>query len=186
LAHVLLFHSILGLRPVERQIASVFEADGHLVTLPDLFDGRSANDYDSAFAMKKEIGNDAIMKRARAAVADAPANAVLSGVSFGADLVGEFWQDRPEMPGALLFAGITSWMTPRRAGFKVSAHIARPDPFDDEDYFTQWAADAGDVDLELHRYDDVGHYFLDPTLSDYGAAAATLCLERCRLFLRDL
>jgi dienelactone hydrolase len=186
MAHIVLFHSILGLRPVERQIASVFEADGHTVTLPDLFDGRSVNDYESAFSMKKEVGSNAIMQRARAAVSVAPANAVLSGVSFGADLVDAFWQDRPQMAGALLFAGITSWMTPRRPGFRVSAHIARPDPFDDEDYFAAWAAEAGEVDLQLHRYEGVGHYFLDPSLSDYGADAAALCLERCRAFLQDL
>lgn len=186
MAHVVLFHSILGLRPVERHIASVFEGDGHTVMLPDLFDGRSVDDYDSAFPLKKEIGNDAIMARARAAVDAAPANAVLSGVSFGADLIGELWQDRPEMPGALLFAGITSWMTPRRPGFKVSAHIARPDPFDDEDYFAGWAAESGEIDLQVHRYENVGHYFLDSSLSDYDADAAKLCLERCREFLQDL
>ena len=186
MAHIVLFHSILGLRAVERQIASIFEGDGHTVTLPDLFDGQSVEDYDSAFAMKKAVGNDAIMARARAAVNDAPEDAVLSGVSFGADLVGEFWEDRPHMAGALLFAGITSWMTPRRPGFKLSAHIARPDPFDDEAYFADWAAEKGEVDLQLHRYDDVGHYFLDPNISDYGADAAKLCLERCRAFLNGL
>jgi dienelactone hydrolase len=186
MANVVLFHSILGLRPVEREIASAFESDGHRVILPDLFDGQTCDDYDSALAMKKKIGNDAIYERAKAALDNAPDDAVLSGVSFGADLIGAFWGGRPMMPGALLFAGITSWMSPRRVGFPVLAHIARPDPFDDEKYFDDWIGEAGDVNLVVHRYDGVGHYFLDPALSDYGADAAKLCLDRSRSFLRAL
>jgi dienelactone hydrolase len=186
LAYIILFHSILGLRPAEREIASVLEGDGHTVILPDLFDGRSTNDYDAGFALMKEVGEESIHARAKAAVIESPEDVVLSGISFGAFRIRQFWEIRPNMAGALLFSGATPWMTPPRSDFPVSAHIARPDPFDDEDYFAEWAADAGDVALELHRYDDVGHYFLDRTLPDYNAAAAALCLERSREFLRNL
>jgi dienelactone hydrolase len=186
LAFIILFHSILGLRPAEREIALVFEGDGHTVILPDLFDGRSTNDYDEGFALMKEVGEEAIHARAKAAVDESPEDLVLSGISFGAFRIRQFWECRPNMAGALLFSGVTPWMTPLRTDFPVSAHIARPDPFDDEDYFAEWVADAGDVTLELHRYDDVGHYFLDRTLPDYNAAAAALCLERSRAFLRKL
>ncbi len=183
MAHVVLFHSILGLRPIEHAIAAAFEQHGHTVTLPDLFGGRKTDDYDLAFPMRREVGNDAIMAAARAAVDSAPDTAVLAGVSFGANLIGEFWDDRPKMAGALVFAGAVPWMTPRRPGFRMSVHIARPDPFDDEAYFADWAAEADGVNLELHRYDGVGHYFLDPALPDYGATAAKLCLERSIAFL---
>lgn len=186
MAHIVLFHSILGLRPVEHDIAALFERNGHSVTVPDLFDGRATDDFDAGFAIRKEVGNDAIMARATAALAASPDNAVLSGVSFGAFLIAEFWGNRPHMAGALLYAGITPWMTPPRANLPVSAHIARPDPFDDEDFFAQWAADSGETALEMHRYDGVGHYFLDPTLPGYDAAKAELCLERSLAFLARL
>ena len=186
MAHVVLFHSILGLRPVEREIASVFADDGHEVTLPDLFDGRTAEEYDAGFALRQEIGDAAIAARARAAIEDAPADAVLAGVSFGAFLIRHFWSDRPAMPGALLIAGVAPWMEPRRADLPVSVHIARPDPFDEEAFFADWAADAGPVPLSLHRYDGAGHYFLDRTLPDYDAQAADLCLARSLAFLRGL
>ena len=39
MGHVLLFHSVLGLRPVERGLADEWRAAGHEVTLPDLYDG---------------------------------------------------------------------------------------------------------------------------------------------------
>lgn len=185
MAHIVLFHSILGLRPVEGEIAAVFEADGHTVSLPDLFGGRAADNYEAAFALRKEVGTEAIMERAKAAIDAAPVDAVLSGVSFGAALIGDFWGDRPQMAGALLIAGTTDWPVPR-PGMKVSVHIAKPDPFDEEEYFEGWMAEKGEADLEMHRYEGAGHYFLDPALEDYNEAAAKLCLDRSREFLRRL
>lgn len=186
MAYVVLFHSVLGLRPAEREIAAAFEADGHVVALPDLYDGRMTNDYDEGFRLKEKVGDTVILARARTALAAAPADAVLAGVSLGAFLIGEFWGERPHMSGALLLSGFAPWMDPRRAGLPVSVHIARPDPFDEEEVFTGWACEAGGVALEMHRYDGVGHYFLDRSLPDHDAAAAALCLERCRAFLGQL
>ena len=186
MADVVLFHSILGLRPAERQIAAEFEKHGHRVILPDLFGGRFADDYDAGFALRKEFTSETLTQRALAAVEGVPETAVFAGVSFGASMIDLFWEIRPKMAGVLLFAGTVNWMEPLRRGLRVSAHIARPDPFDDEGYFADWAAQAGDVKLDLHRYDGVGHYFLDPELADYGAAAAQLCLQRTLAFLNAL
>lgn len=183
MAYIVLLHSILGLRQAERDIATDLEADGHSVVLPDLYDGRTTDDYDDGFRLTAAIGEDVIETRARAAVDAAPDDAVLAGVSFGAFLIGRFWDERPKMRGALLFAGCAPWMTPRRPGLPVSVHIARPDPFDDEAFFAEWTAGAGEVALEMHRYDGAGHYFLDRSLPDYAAAAADLCLDRARTFL---
>ena len=186
MATVLLFHSILGLRAAEREIAARFEHGGHRVILPDLFDGRTAEGYEAGFALKDRIGDESILARAASAVAAVPEDAVLSGVSFGGFMVGRFWGDRPKAAGALLFAGIAPWMSPRRAGFPVAAHVARPDPFDDEAVFEGWATKAGDVSLELHRYDGAGHYFLDRTLPDYDERATEACMQRSLAFLGGL
>ena len=186
MAQVLLFHSVLGLRNAEHEIAAAFQADGHTVVLPDLYDGRSAQSYPEAFELKDAIGDAAIESRARAAVAAAPEDAVLAGVSYGAYLIGQFWGDRPKLRGALLFSGVAPWMTPRRTELRISAHVAQPDPFDEEAFFAEWAADAGGVPLEMHRYAGAGHYFLDRSLPDFNAEAAALCLERARAFLRSL
>ncbi len=186
MAHIVLFHSILGLRPAERAIADAFARDGHTVSLPDLFDGRTAETYDAAFVIKDAIGDAGPLAHARAALDDAPDDAVLAGVSWGAFLIGELWAGRPRSPGALLLCGPAPWMTPRARGLPVSCHIARPDPFDDEEFFTDWAAAADGVDLALHRYDGVGHYFLDPSLPDFDADAADRCMARARAFLKRL
>jgi dienelactone hydrolase len=183
---IVLFHSILGLRQAERDIAHAFESAGYSVALPDLFDGRVAETYEDAFRMKDEIGDAAIVARAGRALQDVPADTVLAGISFGAFLIGRFWQDRPYMPGALLISGVAPWMKPRRCGLPVRVHLARPDPFDDEAYFAEWARGAETAALQLHRYDKVGHYFLDSSLPDYDAVAAKLCMERSMDFLKSL
>src|SRR5579885_597138 len=186
MAEVVLFHSILGLRQAEREIAAALESEGHRVVLPDLYDGARTDDYDEGFRLHDGIGEDALVERARAAMAEASEEAVLAGVSFGAFLIGSLWSQRPRMPAALLLCGFAPWMTPRRPGLPVSAHIARPDPFDSEDAFAAWEAAAGGVALELHRYDGAGHYFLDRSLPDYDEGAAKLCMDRIRAFLGSL
>jgi dienelactone hydrolase len=125
MVHIVFFHSILGPRPAEREIATAFEADGHTVALPDLYGGRTANGWDEGFRLSEEIGQEAISARARAALAVAPEDAVLAGVSFGAFLIGRLWGERPHMAGALLLAGPPPWMEPRRPGLPISAHIGR-------------------------------------------------------------
>ncbi|WP_373353002.1 dienelactone hydrolase family protein [Pseudoroseicyclus sp. CXY001] len=185
MAHIVLLHSVLGLRPVELGMKARWEAAGHSVTLPDLYDGASAESYEEGFALRKEIG-DAVGARARAAILAAPKGAVLSGVSLGAMFVGESWSERPDIRGAVFFAGGAEFVPGLRRGLKVQAHIARPDPFDDEDYFASWAATKGDAELEIFRYDGVGHYFLDRALTDYGEAEAELCLSRVDAFLAGL
>jgi dienelactone hydrolase len=183
---VVLFHSILGLRRAERDIADAFERAGISATIPDLFAGRVAKTYPDGFRMKDEIGDALILRRAEQALASAPADAILAGVSFGAFLIGRLWQDRRYMPGALLISGVAPWMKSPRCGLPVSVHIARPDPFDDEEFFAQWANEADHAALQLYRYDNVGHYFLDRDLPDYDAAAAALCMQRSVEFLARL
>lgn len=183
MADIILFHSILGLRPIELSIADKLAQDGHRVDVPDLFEGRTSHNYVDAFALKEKIGEAIIVARARAAVDAASSGVVLVGVSYGAFLIGDLWQDRASVRGALLLCGIAPWMTPRTVGLPVSAHVARPDPFDEEEVFSSWAADRSGVDLDLHRYDAVGHYFLDPSLPDHDPAAAELCMARARDFL---
>lgn len=184
--HVMLFHSILGKRPVEDAIANTFRQDGHAVTVPDLFDGQRAESYDAAFALRRTIPDAQIAARVQAALATAEGPVVLAGVSFGAFLIGDLWHSLPHLRGVLLFSGIAPWPESKRPLPPVSAHIARPDPFDDEAFFADWQATAPDTALDLYRYDDAGHYFLDPALADYDATAASLCLARARAFLAAL
>ena len=186
MAVIVLFHSVLGLRPAEQRIASAFEKEGHSVILPDLYGRPGVDDYDAAFALQQEVGEEVVRTRAQVALEAAPAGAVLAGVSFGAYLAALFFPMRPEMAGALLFAGLPPRVVSSRAGLRVSAHIARPDPFESEEDLASSADNSSGILLELHRYESVGHYFLDASLPGYDADIADRCLNLCYSFLNDL
>jgi dienelactone hydrolase len=103
MAHVVLFHSVLGLRPVEHKIAAALEEHGHVITLPDLYDGRSATHYDTGFELKDKVGEVAIHERVLSAL-PAPA---LQGVTIRqSDPPGHRIERPAQAPGSQrLFAG---------------------------------------------------------------------------------
>lgn len=185
LAHIVLYHSVLGLRPVELDLAKDWQSAGHTVVTPDLFDGRTAENYDDGFSILQDIGLSTIAERALEAANDLPKDAVLAGVSMGAGMAARAWATRPGTRGVLFIAGPAPWPS-NVEGTRVQLHAARPEPFDEEEVFEEWYSENPGAKLEVFRYDDVGHYFLDPSLKDFSQAASELCRERCRDFLNSL
>jgi len=55
-AEIVLFHSVLGVRPAVREWADRLRATGHVVHVPDLYDGEVFDDYAPAFAHVERIG----------------------------------------------------------------------------------------------------------------------------------
>ena len=84
MTQVVLFHSILGLRPGVRALAARLTAAGHPTVAPDLYEGRATGNVDEGFAIHREIGRSTILARARNALADLPPRTVLAGISAGA------------------------------------------------------------------------------------------------------
>ena len=186
MAHVILFHSVLGLRQVERDLAVRWEGEGHTVTLPDLYEGLTSEDYDEAFALYEEINSGTIIERATEALQKTPRDVVLAGVSMGAGLASQFASDRPDMAGALLLMGVAPFEDVTE-GTPMEVHAAKPDEYDTEEDFAAWKKAHDWPEAKVHRYEGAnGHYFLDPTLPAYDAESAELCLERVSAFLKGL
>lgn len=188
MADVVLFHSIRGLRPAERAWAVRLEAAGHAVTLPDLFGSETSETVEGGMAILEGVGWATVVGRAQAAVAELPPTAVLAGASVGAQVAGEVWASRPEAAAVILLHGPCEPPVAAPAGVPVQAHLALPEPFDDEGYLADWAEAmrASGVAFELWRYPDVGHYFTDATLPDHDAAATALATERVLQLLARL
>ncbi len=180
---VVLFHSVLGLRPGVLALARRLTAAGHSTQAPDLFGGRAADDVEAGFGILRDIGRDVVTARARAALGGVPETAVLAGISMGGGVAGELWAERPRAAGVLFISGPGPVPEPRPLA-PAALHMARPDPFDDEDFVADWRAGAGT--MEVHRYDGVGHNFLDAGGPDWDAAAAALCEARLIGFLDAL
>jgi dienelactone hydrolase len=184
---IVLFHSALGLRAVERDIAATLRGDGHDVVVPDLYGGRTVDTLEHGLALKDVVGWDAIRERARHALRDLPENTVLAGVSMGAGVVSEVWRHRPATPAVVLIHGYAVIPEHVATGVRASLHVANGDRFAADDTVSEWqiAAATRGVAAQVHRYADVGHFFTDPTCADYDEAAAQTLSQRVRTFLRN-
>ena len=106
MASVVLFHSVLGLRPVELAAAEMIRAAGHTVSAPDLYDGAIADKVEQGMKLKDEIGWLRICEPAKSALADLPVSTILVGFSMGCGVVASIWPERPSR-GASCFC--THW-----------------------------------------------------------------------------
>ncbi|WP_410568374.1 dienelactone hydrolase family protein [Amycolatopsis sp. cmx-4-61] len=182
---IVVFHSVLGLRPVELGFADRLRAAGHRVTTPDLFDGRTASTLDDGFALKDAVGWETITRRAHDAVRDLPAKTVLVGVSMGAGVVETVLPHRPAAAGVLFLHALGA--LPARAGLPVQVHVADPDPIAPPAQVAAWreAAAKSGADARVYTYPGIGHFYTDAAGPEYNAAAAELTWDRVAAFLSD-
>lgn len=189
MASVILFHSVLGLRPVELAAAERMRAAGHNVSVPDLFAGAVADTIDRGMELVEEIGWDRICERAKAALSGLPAATVLAGFSMGCGVVASVWPERPETPGVLLLhapADIPSGinLTGRRAQLHVGEH---DDLWPAEDLRRwQMAAELAGMAAELFIYPGAGHFYTDPSLPDHHGLATKETWTRALRFLGEV
>jgi dienelactone hydrolase len=188
---IVVFHSVLGLRPGVLQWAERLRAEGHLVHTPDLYDGEVFDDYDAGFAKLEAIGGiAAIMERTRASVAHLPQDVVYAGFSNGGGSAELLALTRPEARGAILMHaalpvhafGAQVWPT----NVPVQVHYAVHDPFREQEEVDALAGAvrASGAHYEAWDYPGSGHLFADPHLAEFDALNAELMFRRVLDFLR--
>ncbi|MGC4746208.1 dienelactone hydrolase family protein [Micromonospora sp. DT201] len=185
--HVVLFHSVYGLRPAVRATADRLRAAGHRVTTPDLYGVPATDSVEEGFTLLDKIGQEVVLDRARAVLRDLPPETVLAGFSMGAGVAGALLAERPDSAGLLLLHGTGGAPDAVRPGLPVQLHLADPDPYDAPDEIDEWQqalTDAG-ADLTVFRYPGVGHLFTDPDLDEYAPDAAAATWKRVLDFLTD-
>jgi dienelactone hydrolase len=102
---VALFHSVLGVRQGVLDAAERLRREGHEVLVPDLYDGRTFDDYPPAMAFAwEELGIGALTSAALASVACLPDGFVVAGFSLGCVLAAHVATKRP-VSGVLWIAG---------------------------------------------------------------------------------
>lgn len=191
---VVLFHSVLGVRPAVRQLADRLREDGYTVHVPDLYDGMLFDDYATAMQYVEEHGGfEMLMARTIATTADIPADAVYAGFSNGGGSAMLLALARPGARGAIMYhAG----MPVKYLGFEawpstvpVQVHYSTGDPFREAEAVDGFEADvlASGATYEFFEYAGSGHLFTDTGLPlEFDAAAAALLVERTLTFLRAL
>ena len=196
MAEIVLFHSVLGLRPGVIAAADRLRAAGHAVHTPDLFDGEVFDDLDAGLRKEEALGYQEIARRSRDAVAGLPAGLVFAGFSMGAVHAELLAAARPGPRGAVLmhgavpvevlreFLGVERWPE----GVPVQVHYAAEDPWVEAE---EVAALGGAVKeagaaFEEYAYPGSGHLFADPDLPEYDPASSEAMWRRVLAFLDRL
>lgn len=176
---VVLFHSVLGPRQGVSDAADRLRAAGHDVLTPDLYEGMAFDDYDQAMAFSDEIGQEQLMARALASVAEVPDGFVVGGFSQGSAMA-VFVATRRAVSGVLQFAGfsVLEWFGPGAAwpaGVDTQVHQTVDDPWREDEFAEQATRDvtAAGGRVEVFDYPGTGHLFTDASLPEEFDAEAT-------------
>jgi dienelactone hydrolase len=191
MAEVILFHHAQGLTEGVRALADELRAAGHIVHVPDLYDGNTFAELADGMAYAQQVGFDTIIERGRLAADGLPNDIVYAGFSLGVLPAQMLAQTRPGARGALLFH---SCVPPSELGgawppgVPVQIHMMDADDWalpPNEDLAAARQLAETVESAELFVYPGDRHLFADDSLPDYDESAATLLEERVLGFLSD-
>ena len=190
MTEVLLFHHAQGLTEGVRSFADQLRAAGHVVHLPDFYDGRTFATLDEGLAHAGAVGFEAILERNVRSADELPRDLVYAGFSLGEMAAQKLAQTRPGARGALLFYSCVpitgEWaFGPWPDGVPVQIHGMDADPVfvgeGDVEAAQEIVSTVDDAELFLYPGDQ--HYFADSSLPSYDPPAAALLERRVLDFL---
>jgi dienelactone hydrolase len=188
MAEVLLFHHAQGLTAGVDAFADELRRAGHVVHVPDLYDGRTFATLEEGVAHARAIGFDEVIERGVRVADKLPAELVYGGFSLGVLPAQKLAQTRAGARGALLFYSCvptSEFGSAWPADVPVQIHGMDADPI---------FVGEGDIDAaralveaaphaELFLYPGDQHYFADSSLPSYDPDAAALLTRRVLDFL---
>jgi dienelactone hydrolase len=185
MAEILFFHHARGLTPGCHALADRLRAGGHVVHLPDLYEGRTFDSLDAGVAHAKEIGFPTVVERGRAAAEGLPERLVYAGASLGVMPAELLAQTRPGAAGALFLHGAVpldelgdgSWP----AGVPLQIHTMEDDDWGDVDVARELATTVDGAEVFLYPGDR--HLFTDDSIEEFDAGTTALVVERSLDFL---
>lgn len=187
---VMLFHSAYGLRPAVHDAARRLRDAGHEVVVPDLYDGRTTETVEEGMAVKDEIGQEELLRRAiTASAVHSDGGLVYAGFSLGASLAQTLALGDTSASGLLLLHGTGDIAEGATAdGLPVQLHVAEPDAFEPHDWLSTWYLRMRRVgaDVEVFRHQGAGHLYTDPGLPDHDEEAAEQTWRIALGFLAEL
>jgi dienelactone hydrolase len=189
MTELILFHHAHGLTDGVRAFADDVHAAGHVVHLPDLYEGRTFAARAEGVAHARQIGFETVIERGRRAAEELPHDIVYAGFSLGVLPAQALAQTRPGARGALLLNGC---VPPEEVGgpwpdrVPVQIHMMEGDeemlpPNEDLEAARRLAETVEAATLFLYPGDR--HLFADSGLPDYDEAAARLLMGRVLGFL---
>lgn len=190
---ILVLPSWWGLKPFFRHLCDRLAEQGYSALAPDYYDGRVANTIDEAKTLQEAVESDldamgAMVKAAKDHLVllrpDKPIGIV--GFSMGTDWAVITAAREADVAATVLFYG--GWSADfSNMKSKVLGHYAETDewlPFDQAKEMEQNMKTAG-VDVTIHLYPGVAHWFMESDRPEYDPAAAQLAWERTIEFLKN-
>ena len=188
MAEVVLFHHAQGLTEGVRAFADEVRRAGHVVHVPDLYEGQTFVTLDEGLDYARRTGFGTVLERGVAAVDGLGDELVYAGFSLGVMPAQRLAQTRAGARGALFFHSclpVSEFGETWPAGVPVQVHGMEGDSF---------FADDGDLDAardlvaaadraELYLYPGKEHLFADASLPSYDQAATALLTRRVLDFL---
>ena len=182
-----MFHHVLGRTRGMEALAERFRAAGHVVHLPDLFEGRVFADRLEGKAYADEVGFDTIVERGRLAAEALPRGLVYAGVSLGALPAQLLTQTRLGARGSLFVSAAiepSEFGAPWPPGVPVQLHLVEGDPLLAEGDLDAASSIVDTVpDAELFLYGGSTHLFTELGHPDHDGTATDLLVERATAFL---
>ena len=181
---VVVFHHAQGLTDGVLQFAEDLRSVGHVVNVPDLYEGATFDTVVDGVAYAEKVGIDTILSRAAKAVNQLPARTVYAGFSLGAVAAQMFAQTRPNAQGALLYHGgspTSRFSRPWPDGVPLQMHVMDTDEWMELDEAESLRDEVAGA--ELFVYSGSKHLYADSSLDDYDHPAAQLLVDRTIRFL---
>ena len=188
---VLVLHAWWGLKPFFKEVCDRLAEQGYTVLAPDLFDGHIAKTIDEAKELAQnsdtQVVGDTVMA-AKDHLLKLTKNKIgVLGFSFGAAwaLVAAA-NDPGKVAGTVLFYGAYPDMDFNKVKSKVLGHFCEVDEWEPIEGVREMESSmkAANVDVTLHFYPKVAHWFVESDRPEYDSAAATLAWERTFEFLK--
>ena len=190
MAEIILFHHAQGLTDGVRDFADALRAAGHVVTLPDMYEGHTFETLEDGLEYADKVGFGDVLKRGQDAIEDMPGEVVYAGFSLGVLPAQALAQTKPGALGALFFHSCvppTEFADAWPKGVPVQVHAMADDELFVEEGDLDAARELEKVDgAELFLYEGDAHLFADSSLEEYDEEAAALLMERVLAFLAEV
>jgi len=188
---ILLLHAWWGLKPFFKQVCNQLAEHGYTVLAPDLYQGDIAKTIDEAKAFHDKHENEFmgdIVKAAKDHLTSLrPGKAIgVIGFSMGAAWAIMTAANEPDVTATVLFYGAYS-PDFSKAKSKILGHFSDHDEWEPIEGVRAMEQDMKKAGLEvtLHIYPGVAHWFMEDDRPEYNQAAAALAWDRTFKFLKQ-
>ncbi|MBI5351437.1 MAG: dienelactone hydrolase family protein [Chloroflexi bacterium] len=188
---ILLLHAWWGLKPFFKQLCDQLAEHGYVVLAPDLRDGQIAATIDEAKELMQKSDDQLtgeIVMAAKDHLHDLTKNKIgVIGFSMGAAWALVVAENDPEKISAtVLFYGAYP-MNFSKVKSKILGHFCEVDEWEPIEGVREMETNlkAVNVDVTLHFYPKMGHWFMETDRPEYDSASAQLAWDRTFEFLKD-